>query len=116
MKQPNQEVMKPAIEALKDGFFADVDTVWKSHGILEAYNDLSSADGTRGSYLKEDLSLSDIKAELAKHENDPIDTAKPKSGTSVTTMVIADGHFKIPIAALTHNVKSHGTFHQAVFA
>lgn len=83
MKLPNQDAMKGAIQALDDAFIASVQKTYESNGINEAYSALSSADAARTAYLQDDLSLQEIKNEIAKDVGDPVDHAKlPETKTS----------------------------------
>lgn len=95
MKLENQEAMKPAIEALQNSFLKDVKHTYETHGVNEAYIDLSAGDGARASYLKEDLSLAEIQEEIRKQVGDPVDGPKAKDGTTVHAMVMSGGFVKM---------------------
>ena len=112
LNQP--DAMKGAIAALEASFVADVEKVYKTHGIVEAYESLGDSDDSRGSYLKEDLSLAAIKAEIYKEVDDPVDHPTAKSGTTVSTVVFTNGIVKAPTdgfaAGIPYKARHHASF------
>jgi len=116
MTMPDQNAMKAAIDALVSGFIKDVQGVWTGYGPLQAYQDLAYQDQARGSYLKEDLSLGEMEAEMAKDPNAPVPAPQPKSGASVATMVMSDGFIKIPANVMSHSLTAPIIHRHATFA
>lgn len=116
MALPNQEAMKPAIDAVEQEFLKNVKTTWSANGVLQAYADLNQGDVSRGSYLKEDLSLGDIKAEMAKNTDDPINAPTPKSGAKVATIVTTNNFVKMPVDVFQQSFQGHALLPHATFA
>lgn len=115
MGMPNQDSLKPAIDALTSGFVKDVQTVWTNYGAAKAYEDLAFQDKARGSFLEKDKQLADIEAEMAKDPNAPVPTPQAKPGSSVTTMLMSDGYIKIPASALNDSRTTPILHHHAKF-